>query len=379
LRVLINALGVDTGGAANHLNHFIPAIEKSSTQNLYWILCREKFYNQQLASKKIQFIKRSTRSAQSFLSRLYLDNFSTINLIKQNKIDILVSLTNFGPISAPIPHICFQRNSLYFSSWYQQNAPLPQKIENTLRSFLTKKIMQNSNLVVTPSKSMALMIQETFPNLKANDFRTLYHGFNVKEESLPLEKEILNRLDCSQFNILYPTLPAFHKGVFLIFEMIRELKSLTSEPFKVLLTFSESEALNCYGPKPIPKDWHELSQYVTFMGKLAQKSMRSLYKTCQLMFYPSLCESFGFSMVEAMGSELPIIAVDTPINREMCRDSALYFPSSNPHLAAQHIKTLMTSPPARLDLINHGKERISQFDWSWTRYAQEFESLLSLV
>ena len=55
MKILINALGADVGGAANHLSHFLPALAQIKTENQYWILAREKFADLKLKGD-FQFI-----------------------------------------------------------------------------------------------------------------------------------------------------------------------------------------------------------------------------------------------------------------------------------------------------------------------------------
>jgi glycosyltransferase involved in cell wall biosynthesis len=106
--------------------------------------------------------------------------------------------------------------------------------------------------------------------------------------------------------------------------------------------------------------------------------MGALYQACDLMVYPSLCESFGFSMVEAMGHGLPIVAADTPVNREMCQAAALYYSPLDPATGAQAIlDALDANAGARLKAA--GQARMASFDWGWDRYAREFVAVIEDV
>jgi glycosyltransferase involved in cell wall biosynthesis len=106
--------------------------------------------------------------------------------------------------------------------------------------------------------------------------------------------------------------------------------------------------------------------------------MGALYGACDLMVYPSLCESFGFSMIESMGHALPIVAAGTAINKELCATGALYYEPLSAKEAADRIEEALV-PDVRARLIAGGKPRIDGFDWGWDRYAREFVSLLDHV
>ncbi len=374
MKILINALGADVGGAANHLSHFLPALAQIKTENQYWILAREKFADLKLKDD-FQFIFQSSKHSKNFFHRFIFENFAIARLIEIHQIDILVSLTNFGPIKPKVPHIVFQRNPLYFSKWYRKNSQGKSKIENLLRAQLVHQIMKNSKKVVTPSHSMEKMILETFPDLQNISFQTLYHGIDIQEPPQPLSFQNMKLFQGEHFKILYPTLAAFHKGIFLLFDTLRSLKLSFSKPFKFYLTFSEQDAIQSYAHLPLPSDWKDLCRHVIFMGNQPQSQMKAIYQSSDLMFYPSLCESFGFSMVEALGAQLPIVAADTPINREICQKSALYFQWNAPDTAAQQIQQVFEQPEIRNTLIEQGQKALLTFDWSWKRYCFEFENI----
>jgi glycosyltransferase involved in cell wall biosynthesis len=121
-----------------------------------------------------------------------------------------------------------------------------------------------------------------------------------------------------------------------------------------------------------------LQDDVVFLGRIPQGRMGALYAHSDLMVYPSLCESFGFPMIEAMGHGLPIVAARTGINEEMCRDAALYYAPSDPLAGAQAIRDALV-PETRARLKRAAAARVTGFDWSWTRYAREFVALVDSV
>ena len=84
-----------------------------------------------------------------------------------------------------------------------------------------------------------------------------------------------------------------------------------------------------------------LDDNVVLTGRIPQDEINVFYKNCDLMVYPSLCESFGFSMVEAMGYGLPIVAADTPINKEICEDAAIYYSALDHEDAARKIISVL--------------------------------------
>jgi glycosyltransferase involved in cell wall biosynthesis len=78
---------------------------------------------------------------------------------------------------------------------------------------------------------------------------------------------------------------------------------------------------------------------------------------------PAYCESFAHPLVEAMSSGLPIIASDIPVHREICRESAVYFPRFSDESLCEEIGTLAVSRERRNKLVSAGQIRVSDFSW----------------
>ena len=122
----------------------------------------------------------------------------------------------------------------------------------------------------------------------------------------------------------------------------------------------------------------KLNDFVINLGKIPQEEIFVLNTYSDILIYPSMCESFGFSMIEALGYGLPIVAADTPINREICGDAAIYYSPLNAEECANAIFSALDEKK-RIDLKNKGIERFNSFDWSWKRYTKEFKKILSEI
>jgi glycosyltransferase involved in cell wall biosynthesis len=121
---------------------------------------------------------------------------------------------------------------------------------------------------------------------------------------------------------------------------------------------------------------HGLKDHVAFLGPVPQRQMGALYRMCDLVVCSSLCESFGFSLIEAMAHDVPIVAADIPISREICGDAALYYSPLDASAAAAAIFAAL-SESERTRLITNCRARLAAFDWSWDRYAKEFDGIIA--
>ena len=88
---------------------------------------------------------------------------------------------------------------------------------------------------------------------------------------------------------------------------------------------------------------------VTMLGQVEYGDLPALYAAHDIFITPSLSETFGHPLVEAMASEALIVASDTPVHREVCGDSAAYFSATS---IGDIVKTLraLDAEPTRAEL-----------------------------
>lgn len=101
--------------------------------------------------------------------------------------------------------------------------------------------------------------------------------------------------------------------------------------------------------------------------------MEALYRACDLLLYVSPIESFGFCLLEGLAFGIPIVAVDTPVNREICGPAACYFNSENAEACVRAIKYALA---AYRELKDVSQRQFHSRDRTWETYVR---TLLSLV
>ena len=80
-------------------------------------------------------------------------------------------------------------------------------------------------------------------------------------------------------------------------------------------------------------------------------------------------------MVEAMAHGLPIVAADTPVNREICAEAALYFCPDSPEDLAEKIAVLGRDQALRQKLCIAGQRRAE----TYFRWEDHVDRLLKAV
>lgn len=360
-----------------HLTGFLPQLGRQDANREYVVLVRESFPVLDVA-ENIRFERIPDRACSAWVKRITGDTVELPGRLKRDGFSAIVSLTNSGPVWSPVPHIFFQRNALFYCPYYLERIGGRLKIETALRRRLAVESMKRADLIVTPSHAMGEMIREACPQTRNRHFHTLYHGFAKEALAGPLDEKFAQALASGKgARLLFPTHAAAHKGFDVLFQILARLKA-DGVKFCLFTTIARDDWPE--GVETYERNIRELglTDHVVLMGRVPQRQMGELYKQCDLMVYPSLCESFGFSMIEAMGYGLPVVAADTAINREMCGEGALYYPPLDAAAGALAIKEALLT-----DVLQHSREcgsrRLASFDWSWRRYAREFVEMIGLV
>ena len=86
----------------------------------------------------------------------------------------------------------------------------------------------------------------------------------------------------------------------------------------------------------------------TFAGKLSGRALSEFYASADIFVFPSITETFGNVVLEAMASGLALVAPDVGATTELATtETALQFPAHDPAALAERVERLMRSPTLR--------------------------------
>ena len=377
MNILISAVAIrKEGGSSRHLRNFISAISSFDKKNKYFLCINKGFYLNTNESN----IKILTFDIKSCLYRVYWDQIKIRKLIKKYKINVVISLLNFGCINSPVKQINFQRGPTCFCKYYLKNLSLKGRIITFIRRNILYLTMKSSEVIITPTRAMRDMIRSFYPNIKKSRFAVIHHIFdkekflNTKKLSKNIQDKLQN-IPSDTIKILYVSHLMSYKGYDVLINASKKLKD-SGIIFKLIITM-ERKDLPCEFDKytSMIKQF-SLDDYIMVLNRVPEDSVADLYKQCDVFVFPSLCESFGFPMVEAMGLGLPVVAAGTNVNREVCGEAALYYDPLDYNEAAKKIILLIKNKGVRNNIIGKAIIRFRECQTDKNLYASKIITLI---
>jgi len=106
-----------------------------------------------------------------------------------------------------------------------------------------------------------------------------------------------------------------------------------------------------------------LGDWVRQIGWVDLQTLCSLYRLTEALVMPSLYESFGFPVLEAMTAGCPVVTTNRHGPLELAGDAAAFVEPENIDSIADGMRRVVTDTALRAALIEKGFARASEFTW----------------
>ncbi len=285
--------------------------------------------------------------------------------IKKDKIDLLHCTSNTAPININVPLIVTIHDIIYLEKQVRNNGVFYQKLGGVYRRWNVPQIAKKASMVVTVSDYERNRIIERL-NLPEEKVRTVYNacsshfGNDYGAEEL---QDFSKRMNLPERFVLFlgntdpkKNLPNVIKTLGLLYER----KQLD---FTLVITDFKIEHL-----LPLLKEQNNehLLKHIMLIGYVINQELPKLYKLAQLFLYPSLRESFGIPILEAMQCGTPLITSDTSAMPEIAGSGSVLVDPSQPEEIAEKIVRLLNDTEMKAKVIAYGLERVKLFSWRRT-------------
>jgi glycosyltransferase involved in cell wall biosynthesis len=361
MRILLNAVAAKMGGAANYIRTLARELADENQHEFLFVVPESQAAAIREIAPHIRVIA-SNVSEQSFRRRLWFDQVELPRILRRERIDVLFSTANFATFFCPCRQLLLLRNSLYFSSLYRSKI-LPYKSRKlraveALKRWLVCRSAMAADVVLTPSQAM---LDELRTAVEPRGACVNHYGVD-RQRFRPAPKKF-SADGC--VSLLFTSLYSEHKNLGTLFRAVLELEASGQNCRLITTADPEWEKID----NPIRESDRKLAdelkrrELIEFTGVLAGPALDQLYAKGDTFVYPSVVESFGHPLLEAMAAGLPIVAADVPINRELCGEAALYFSPFDADDCTNKIRLLGHDPTARADLVRNAALQVQRYSW----------------
>lgn len=356
--VFVNAVGAVMGGAARHLSPFLHAVAAARPE---WDL-------RLIASEGAEIgpfpdcvtVTRVPRF--DVARRLAWESVALPRTLRAEHARAVLNLTNSGPFVTPCPSFLYQRNPIFFDRAWVESLPERQQRAAWARRQLAFAQLRFSTGAIVPTAAMAAMLRDWpgFPqrcpvHVVHHAVDTSRFSFGAREWPPPLGGDRRLRLTAVG-------LPSAHKDHPTALRVVRRLID-DGVPAELELT------VDAHDPEPLIQGLVQLAgslgirEHVHFAGSVP--SVEAVYRRNDLMLFPSITESFGFPIVEAMASGIPVVASSIATNRELLGPTGRFFPVRDVDAAVAAITATLAEPA---DDLRRGlvaaADRAATFSWA---------------
>jgi glycosyltransferase involved in cell wall biosynthesis len=244
-------------------------------------------------------------------------------------------------------------------------------------------ILANADAVATVSEFARNDIMEKL-DWPPDKLHTVYQGFpdfGEMPRSRAREEYLLRRFECSPGFVLYSGGLDFRKNVETLLRAYRIFRDQAQIPTGgrelVVVGSLQREDPNMYPDLEEIAVEEGIASHVRFTGFLEDNDLAAMYRLAGVFAYPSVCEGFGFSPLEAMSCSLPVVCSSATALPETVGDGALLCEPLDLESWAQALESMLSDQDLRDSVIERGHANLKRF--SWEKTARSFIDLYNAV
>lgn len=278
------------------------------------------------------------------------------------KPDLVHCTSNTAPLYCPYPLLLTLHDIIFLEKKKGGNQSLYQRLGRLYRRWVVPQVIPKCRLIITVSDYERNNIQKTL-SLDPNSIITVYNGlspvFNPSRKDRAIVQEYMPEEEYLFF--LGNTDPKKNTAGTLKAYSLYLKKSGRKLP--LLIADLEESVIDALLSK---EGITEIKNRLYYPGYIPNKELPYIYTGAFAFLYPSLRESFGLPLLEAMASGVPVITSRTSALPEIAGEGALLADPFAPGTIAQLLIELEENPVRYEETMCYGLNRASLFSWEQT-------------
>jgi glycosyltransferase involved in cell wall biosynthesis len=358
--IVINAISVKEGGSLVVLRELLSGMSAIRPQWHWHVVVNSEVTNPLPELPNIAYLRFPKLDRSGFRTRLWYETVLPA-LLERLGADLLFSMTNYLPLRRmPCSTLLLVQHAGHFSPVFRQltvsRLGLPGRMAWWLKGHWVKASARMADAVTVQTDALAKQIAREAGVLR-DHIRVVPHGAGqAMSQPMPVSLPATGE----NFRVGYITKFGVQKNFAVLFKALAELKN-KGVPLTLVLTLSEGEPEN----RAVLESARGfgVGDIIENHGELSSGEIDQLYQSLHAFVFPSLCESFGFPMVEAMAYGIPLLVADVDSNVEVAGAGGLIFPAHDSVILAREIERLAIDAAWFQKRAQASLARSSEFDW----------------
>lgn len=292
------------------------------------------------------------------------EQFSLPRAARNDRLDFIHCTSNTGPLNTRLPVMLTLHDIIYLEQIGFKGSAY-QNFGNLYRRAIVPGLLKRCKFILTVSEYEKQVIAGKLP-FAADQVHVVYNGVN------PAFRKLTDQVLLQQIRSRY-SLP---EKYYLFFGNTAPKKNTDRLVMAYAAAFLENQALPAlvitdYQAELVRKLLHEpkykpVLNTILTLGHIPHEEMPALYTMARIFLYPSLRESFGMPVLEAMACGTPVITSSSSSMPEVAGGAALLVDPMDTSALTAAILELEASGSLMQKLISAGLERSKLFSWENT-------------
>lgn len=333
-------------------------LQQIDKTNEYFIYVKEDEDNQVILPTDNFNIVKVPSSPYPYWEQVLLPEYA-----KKDKVDILHCTSNTAPLSIKSKLVLTLHDIIYLEKLNFTKGTPYQIMGNFYRRWNVPKVVKMASQIITVSDFEKNTIEKHF-GYSDDKVKTIYNGVGKhfkRVDDQAILKQIKQKYSLPDHFIFYLGNTDPKKNVAGVLKALSILKKKGKLKTKLLMldidrNFLQQQLNNIADPG--------LIEDLEFCGYVPNQDLPAIYSQADMFLYPSLRESFGIPILEAMACGVAVITSNTSSMPEIALDSAEYCNPFDAESIAAAIDIFQENIELKNKLAIKGLERANFFSWT---------------
>lgn len=289
--------------------------------------------------------------------------------VKKIMPDLLHCTSNTAPLQCPVPLILTLHDIIYLEKRHSSSFTWYQEMGWFYRRMVVPRVLANCEKIITVSQFERERILDVL-HLPKEQLVAVYNGFNSHFHVQPKAPEITRKYIDADNYLFFLGNTDPKKNTPRVLKAYSDYLKQSTQKLPLLIADLKEDVIDRILEE---ENITEIKSYIHAPGYIANTDLVALYCGAFAFLYPSLRESFGIPMLEAMACGTPIIAGNTSAMPEIAGEGALLADPFNSNDITKKILQLENDQTLYQQQVEYGIQRSQLFSWRNTA-----ESLLKI-